>query len=683
MPVLVPFGHLIGANTEQIGAVVTINMFGRILSNQFLPWLSDKTSRKATIILSMVGSLVGYTFCGGAYYAVTPEDPASWNMAHNVTASIIDDGSVHQLRTSVDSGYYTFVVGKLIGGLFGATIGLITAYVIELSVYDTSLLKTRQSLLMSFNMAAPMLLAPIGGAVSTYGLQIPFIIAAAVAFLGVLFSLRYMHDVKEIRALQAAQRKKTDEPSDNLNKEERTPPNSTKNASKTALPKDKLQSIDEGTAGERDPEAGVGQNNTETDDGSLLVQEEDPVYDGVRLNGNPCTDTVLITQSIAYFLFGTTMTMREIVTPLCLYEPSFGIMTSGGEKAETVAQTVGLLSLPLGICQVFMNSVGYIYLSGPKIGWSDRLCILVGGTIMALAMGLCGVSTQLYQLFLCFSLGGAGTGLFMGGFVNVPSIYVAKYYPKRISQARSCPLTFMYAGMMCGSLLGANIFKLFGVSAAWFAIAVCTFIPVCVLVFFTTAMISTRLAAIDDDEPAREGLTAEQLEILRKSDGLQPAVFMEQMSSDLEEALNERNYYMWSGDMQRLVKKAILQALPPLQPWDDNEVDEEGIKKPGFSFLKDVTLLHAKLGNYERIKILEEKFNYDLHSHLDGLDFLYARATSINMEEMEEFSLDSLHIPNEKLGVGPGVSPMLAAASATVGRNARLNMGLGVGPVAR
>jgi MFS family permease len=106
--VLVPYGQLLGATTSQIGLVVTINMFGRIISNQLLPWLSDKTSRKLTIILSIVGSGCGYTLCGAAYY--TEQDSE---------ARTHQDGSTIDSMQQIGTGFTVFLGGKLVGGLFG------------------------------------------------------------------------------------------------------------------------------------------------------------------------------------------------------------------------------------------------------------------------------------------------------------------------------------------------------------------------------------------------------------------------------------------------------------------------------------------------------------------------------------------------------------------------------------
>ena len=53
---------------------------------------------------------------------------------------------------------------------------------------------------------------------------------------------------------------------------------------------------------------------------------------------------------------------------------------------------------------------------------------------------------------------------------------------------------------------------------------------------------------------------------------------------------------VWSGDMQRTIKKALLNALPPLRPWDESDRNKQML------FLQDVCSLHAELGNFDRIQ---------------------------------------------------------------------------------
>ena len=137
-PAMVPYAKHLGADTYQVGLLITANMFGRVCSNQLLPWLSDITSRKGTVVLSIVGSCVAYAMCAGANYL---DDDAT-------LAAAVASNATRTLADSTDSFKLLFG-GKLVGGLFGATISLVQAYVIELSVYDPSLLKTRQTMVSS------------------------------------------------------------------------------------------------------------------------------------------------------------------------------------------------------------------------------------------------------------------------------------------------------------------------------------------------------------------------------------------------------------------------------------------------------------------------------------------------------------------------------------------------------
>ena len=55
-------------------------------------------------------------------------------------------------------------------------------------------------------MGAPMFLAPLGGLIAGFGLNAPFVVAAAVALLGLAVNVAFFKDVKEIKEEQARQR---------------------------------------------------------------------------------------------------------------------------------------------------------------------------------------------------------------------------------------------------------------------------------------------------------------------------------------------------------------------------------------------------------------------------------------------------------------------------------------------
>jgi len=96
---------------------------------------------------------------------------------------------------------------------------------------------------------------------------------------------------------------------------------------------------------------------------------------------NPCTDVVMIQLSVAYFLFGTSVTMVELLMPLTLIgDADYGMTVQSDTYAtqQKVAQTVGLIGIPRGVTNVLMMTVGYLLLTN-QFGFSDRFCIAAGG----------------------------------------------------------------------------------------------------------------------------------------------------------------------------------------------------------------------------------------------------------------------------------------------------------------
>ena len=65
---------------------------------------------------------------------------------------------------------------------------------------DVDLLKQRNAILMSFFSIAPIALAPIGGSIATFGLNLPFLVSAGCGLLGWVFAMRHLREVKDIRS---------------------------------------------------------------------------------------------------------------------------------------------------------------------------------------------------------------------------------------------------------------------------------------------------------------------------------------------------------------------------------------------------------------------------------------------------------------------------------------------------
>ena len=121
-------------------------------------------------------------------------------------------------------------------------------------------------------------------------------------------------------------------------------------------------------------------------------------------------------------------------------------------------------------------------------------------------------------------------------------------------------MTSLYGGMMSGSMIAASIVENQGTSAGWLGVACCSCVSFLVIVLFTTRLVDEKLAALGQSDasigPNKDhfwtNLDKEQLRILRESNGLQPEVFMMQLSDVLKDVLEHRNYYVsfsWAGDM--------------------------------------------------------------------------------------------------------------------------------------
>lgn len=165
-PTLVPYASSLTSDSWLRGAVLSIAPAGRIVGGLVMPVLADSFSRKKVVWASMIGSCLAYA----------------------LSASAGPLGTVMLL-----------LGGRLVGGVFGQTQSMLTAYLMELTLPNMALFKRRQTTMMTMNQGAGLLLAPIGGFIAAVGLNFPFVVSTGGALLGFFFSLCFMKDVDEIK----------------------------------------------------------------------------------------------------------------------------------------------------------------------------------------------------------------------------------------------------------------------------------------------------------------------------------------------------------------------------------------------------------------------------------------------------------------------------------------------------
>merc|ERR1719224_328492 len=108
--------------------------------------------------------------------------------------------------------------------------------------------------------------------------------------------------------------------------------------------------------------------------------------------------------------------------------------------------------------------------------------------------------------------------------------------------------------MMCGSLAAATIYVNSGAVVAWISVAVgpiCATIVVCT---YTAPVITSRLKELSGEKPDWLEHTDKRDEILAKTEGIDPEVFLAHIGEDIKDTLRKKNYVLWSGHIQRAIK---------------------------------------------------------------------------------------------------------------------------------
>lgn len=156
IPVIIPFGRVIGATDQEIAFFATIRGFFMLFSNVWLSMLSDCTSRRVAVLISISGSTVAYILQGAA--------------------------------AEVEEGVFLFTVGRGVAGFFAGTSPVLRAFVSDLYADNPKEMIQKMTVLQVASQGAGLAMAPIAGSVALLNLRLPFDIAAGAGVLGLIWA---------------------------------------------------------------------------------------------------------------------------------------------------------------------------------------------------------------------------------------------------------------------------------------------------------------------------------------------------------------------------------------------------------------------------------------------------------------------------------------------------------------
>eukprot|EP00927_Polykrikos_kofoidii_P077060 TRINITY_DN7404_c0_g1_i2.p1 TRINITY_DN7404_c0_g1~~TRINITY_DN7404_c0_g1_i2.p1 ORF type:complete len:635 (-),score=73.28 TRINITY_DN7404_c0_g1_i2:242-2083(-) len=496
--VLAAYSNSLGLEKSQLGSLYSASAAGMIVSSFFLPWLSDLRGRRLAIMVSMGGSLCGFFLQG---------------LAH-----------VFEYPTT----YGVLIAGRLISGLFAGTLGVILAFVTELSLPDVDLLKRRITMLMTVFQQGGTVLGPISGSLGKFGLHIPFFVATGSAAVGLPITFFFFRNTSEIRALEAGLKKKAEQDVENTDEKAPAKPHA--------------------------PMKPHGLNNAFIFDPAM----------------------------VAYFLCYTTMgPVMVCLPPLMTYMLSlkdYGFATADYlETQQTVGQVASLAMLPFSIC----NSIFMILVFPPlSKRTGNKKCGFISIILMVLGIGFVsllafngedridlGFESKTWMLCIGMGVFGVGFGLLFPLILASGPIYRGTVYPHRLGAAGAFCQRGSFVGMILGGPLVLGIYE----STDNLGLAYVLIGADAVLLFFLflvgdhLAMKRMNAFIMSKSKPT-ESTESDQL-VAVKEGAVPENEFIEHLNARVVDVAKERNYCLWSAPEQALVEQEIIAALKALPLW--------------------------------------------------------------------------------------------------------------------
>jgi MFS family permease len=515
LPVTVPYGRWMGAGLQTIALSMTVRGLLCIVSNLWMPRLSDRKGRKLVIMISLFGSACAYVVQGLAGHF--PE-----------TAITI------------------FMIGRGLSGLFGGTMPVVRAYVTELSMPDVQLMKQRMTLLIVANQSAGIALAPIAGAIATFGLSLPYFVCSGVGLFGIIWAGLFFREAKIVKQLGS-----------------------------TA-----------GAIGSAPMEKAI----------PAPFEAKGNANEGKLKKGKPWRDAVVILMFFAYISIFLLVSGYVLLIPVLLERPDFGLVGATMEETErNIAKAFGLVAVPNGLCNVLVSVLLFVPLT-KKFG--DVKVIMVGGLVASVSFATYGFwPTRLWQICVLQAISGCCFGVIIPAMGPLMARYASARYPRQIAETQAIPILGMNLSMACGQNLMALIADQLSLKAAWIVCGGCVFI---FMIFFVSAYV-----LVQNRLPQGEVLNAEQKEIKLQIGGKDTDQFIDAMCEELRHLLSKSQAELWNAPMQHIVQKKLSAVVPSTRSWDNETHGREYLEdlhallhdSPGELAKLEAIFPHVGIGN--------------------------------------------------------------------------------------
>jgi len=451
------------------------------------------------------------------------------------------------------------------------------------------LMKSRMTILLASNQAAGIALAPIAGAISAWGLNLPWLVCGACGIAAGLFCVVFFRNAAE---LKAAREKKFD-------------------------------SVDEKRPSVAEDTPSV------------------PVY----------KDRILLVLLCSYFSIFLCVSALVLLVPLLLEYPEFELLSEDVDTTrQAIANAAGVMAVPNGVCNLFFGTFVYLMVS---TRFGDLACVRLGCISAAASFALYGyVAQKFWHLCLLHAVNGAAVGLAVPAIGPVTQAYTTKAHAKQQAQANAFPMFGLSLGMMAGPMIFGGILgptqDRSRMNLAWLVAGASFFVGyLCLECGFRMIMRhpSTLMSKLTPEQYklAVASHAKPQEEFIDDA-----CAFLRSMLTEGSE--HYRGFGAWHGLFQKTALRALSETFPKLRPrpqkmfppdkWHEAPAEDQALMHDHFEDLmewirrfgteEDQAYVAARFPQFSAVRVAATDGHADLghFMHTDSRDAARPRAQS-------------------------------------------------------